>query len=154
MATRSAIGIKHGSVIKAVYCHWDGYVEYNGRVLDHFYRDSVKVNNLVALGDLSSLGAEIGTEHDFGGRWTDDQYVPVGDSGFVVAPECTYYSRDRGEDAPFRTFQTEEDFLDHYDHMGAECYYLYDHGVWYVSQNYQNNFKPLHEVLSREMDHA
>ena len=22
MATRSAIGIKHGTVIKAVYCHW------------------------------------------------------------------------------------------------------------------------------------
>lgn len=153
MATRSAIGIKHGLVIKSVYCHWDGYVEYNGRVLDHFYRDSVKVNNLIALGDLSSLGADIGTKHDFGGRWSDEQYVPVGDSGFVVAPECTYYSRDRGEDAPFRTFMTEEDFVDHYDHMGAECYYLYDHGVWYAKE-YRGEFKPLHEVLSKETENA
>lgn len=153
MATRSAIGIKHGDVIKSVYCHWDGYVDYNGRVLMEFYDDSVAVNNLIALGDLSSLGARIGTTHDFHQRWADEEYVPVGTSGFVVAPECTYYTRDRGEDAPFRAFQTEADFVEHYDGMGAECYYLYDHGVWYVKQ-YKEDFKPLHEVLNQEIQHA
>ena len=60
MATRSAIGIRHGDVIKGIYAHWDGYVECNGRILFENYRDSVKVNRLISLGDLSSLGAEIG----------------------------------------------------------------------------------------------
>ena len=31
MATRSAIGIKHGDRVKGVYCHWDGYPEQIGR---------------------------------------------------------------------------------------------------------------------------
>ena len=149
MATRSAIGIKHGDVIKAVYCHWDGYVEYNGQVLNHFYTNSVKVNKLIAMGDLSSLGAEIGTKHDFGHQWADDEHVPIGTTGFVVNPECTYYGRDRDDPSPFRSFMSEEDFLDHYDHCGVEVYYLFDHGVWYVKE-YRGKFKPLHEVLSRE----
>jgi hypothetical protein len=33
MSTRSAIGIRYGTIIKAVYCHWDGYVEHNGAIL-------------------------------------------------------------------------------------------------------------------------
>ena len=60
MGTRSAIGIKHGDVVKAVYCHWDGYLEHNGLLLARFYDNSVKVNKLISMGDLSSLGASIG----------------------------------------------------------------------------------------------
>ncbi len=146
MGTRSAIGIKHGDVIKAVYCHWDGYVEYNGQVLGYFYTNSVKVNRLIALGDLSSLGAEIGTKHDFMHRWADDEHVAVGDTDFVVNPECTYYGRDRDDPSPFRTFLNEKDFINHYDTMGAEYFYLFDHGVWYVSA-YGRDFQPLHEML-------
>lgn len=149
MATRSAIGIKHGDVIKAVYCHWDGYVDYNGQILHHFYTDSVKVNNLIALGDLSSLGADIGTKHDFGIGWPDNETVPVGDTDLFANPECTYYGRDRDDPSPFRTFLSEADFVDHFDGMGAEVYYLFDHGVWYVKE-YQRDFQPLHEVLSKE----
>ena len=32
MATRSAIGVMHGYKCKAVYCHWDGYLDHNGRI--------------------------------------------------------------------------------------------------------------------------
>ena len=150
MATRSAIGIKHGTVIKAVYCHWDGYMEHNGVILNEFYSNSVDVNRLIATGDVSSLGAQVGEKIDFGHRWEDTDYIKVGETH--VAPQCTFYSRDRGEDAPFCTFQTETDFVDHYDGCGAEFYYLYDHGVWYVSQHHQNNFQPLHEVLNKETE--
>lgn len=146
MATRSAIGIKHGSVIKSVYCHWDGYVEHNGVILNEFYSNSVYVNRLIATGDISSLGAQVGEKIDFGHRWEDTEYIKVGETH--VAPQCTFYSRDRGEDAPFRTFQTEEDFVDHYDHMGAELYYLFDHGVWYVKE-YKEDFMPLHEKIAQ-----
>ena len=146
MATRSAIGIKHGTVIKAVYCHWDGYVEHNGVILNEFYSNSVDANRLIATGDVSSLGACVGEKIDFGHRWEDADYIKVGETH--VAPQCTFYSRDRGEDASFRTFQTETDFVDHYDGTGAELYYLFDHGVWYVKE-YKEDFKPLHEKIAK-----
>ena len=41
MSTRSSIAIKHGDRIKSIYCHSDGYLEYNGRVLLEHYSDSV-----------------------------------------------------------------------------------------------------------------
>ena len=110
MATRSAIGIKHGDRVKAVYCHWDGYLDHNGAILNEFYNSTVTVNNLIALGDISSLGATIGEKIEFGTRWTDEQYVVCGTTH--AAPQCTFYSRDRGEDAPFRSFDNEEAFVE------------------------------------------
>ncbi len=64
MGTRSRIAVMHGSVAKSVYCHWDGYLEHNGTILQEHY-DSSKANHLVALGDLSSLRPELGEKHAF-----------------------------------------------------------------------------------------
>ena len=124
----------------------DGYVEHNGVILNEFYSNSVDANRLIATGDVSSLGACVGEKIDFGHRWEDTDYIKVGETH--VAPQCTFYSRDRGEDASFRTFQTETDFVDHYDGTGAELYYLFDHGVWYVKE-YKEDFKPLHEKIAK-----
>ena len=65
-----------------------------------------------------------------------------------AAEQCTFYTRDRGEDAPFKSFSSEEEFVDHYEHCGSEYFYLYDHGVWYV-RAYRGEFKPLHELLAK-----
>jgi len=57
MSTRSAIAIqetKEGPV-KYAYCHYDGYIEHNGKILNEHYRDPAKVKELLALGDMSSL---------------------------------------------------------------------------------------------------
>ena len=144
MATRSAIAIKHGDVIKAVYCHWDGYLEHNGTILQECYSDSVKLNQLIALGDISSLGASIGQAHSFDARWTEEDYVKIGDK-CLAAPETTFYGRDRGEkNVGFRTFVTEKAFVEFYN--GSDYFYLYDHGVWYVKE-YDRDFQPLHEAL-------
>jgi hypothetical protein len=145
MATRSAIGIKHGDRIKAVYCHWDGYIAYVGAVLNVYYQDSIKVNKLISMGDLSGIGADIGEKHDFGAR---AEYLPDGS-----ATQCTFYTRDRGEDAGFKSFGNEEEFVSHYDGCGCEYFYLYDHGVWYVSP-YKRDFEPLHLALELEMEDA
>ena len=64
MGTRSRIGVMHGNICKSVYCHWDGYLEHNGVILQDYY-NSARANNLVALGDLSSLKATIGEKHAF-----------------------------------------------------------------------------------------
>ena len=96
MGTRSRVAVMHGDNCKSIYCHWDGYLEYNGKLLQEHY-DSAKANNLVALGDMSSLGANIGTQHAF-------DKAPEG--------ECTFYMRDRNETGcEFQTDATFESFL-------------------------------------------
>lgn len=147
MATRSAIGIKHGDRVKGIYAHWDGYIEHNGVILQEFYSDSVIVNKLIATGDVSSLGATVGEKIDFDTRWSDDQYIKVGETH--VSPQCIFYGRDRNEvDAVFKSFDSEDSFVDYYDGSGAEFYYLFDNGVWYV-KSYKSEFKPLHEEIAR-----
>ena len=122
MGTRSAIGIKHGDVVKAIYCHYDGYPEYTGRVLALYYQDSIKVNKLISMGDMSSIGAAIGSKHAFNDR---SNYLDNN-----IAEQCTFYARDRGEeDVDFRTFQSEQDFLDNFN-AGEEFHYLFKDGAW------------------------
>ncbi|CAB5214927.1 hypothetical protein UFOVP190_323 [uncultured Caudovirales phage] len=146
MATRSCIGIKHGDVIKAIYCHFDGYIGYTGYALHTYYQSSPKVNKLISLGDLRMLGAEIGEEHDGHAR---DEYLKDN-----IASQCNFYSRDLGEpetETTWGTFHSDAEFIAHFDPAGVEYYYLYDHGVWYA-KSYRGEFQPLHEVLARELD--
>lgn len=86
MATRSRIGMEQadGSV-KSIYCHNNGYPDYNGLVLDEFYTDPEKVKKLIELGDISSLDSEI----DGGENHTYESPQ----KGQTVA-----YHRDRGEE--------------------------------------------------------
>jgi hypothetical protein len=108
MGTRSTIAIENadGSVT-GIYCHWDGYLSYNGRILQDHYTDEAKVRELIALGDLSSLDAEIGVKTDFSNP-ADGQ--------------CVAYGRDRGEtniDAKTCDSWTAllEDFGQEYDYL-------------------------------------
>jgi hypothetical protein len=56
MGTRSTIALEYadGSVGK-VYCHWDGYLSNNGKILLNSYQDPFKVRDLLDNGDMSSL---------------------------------------------------------------------------------------------------
>ena len=45
---------KTGNVL-GIYCHYDGYIEHNGYILSNYYNTKEKVNELMALGNLSSL---------------------------------------------------------------------------------------------------
>ena len=138
MGTRSTIAIKHGERIKAVYCHWDGYVEGVGATLLENY-DSTKANFLIALGNISSLGEEIGEKHSFDSR---------PEEGSVEETWTTFYDRDRGEEGQeFKSFGSEAEWMDYYDGSGAEYYYIMDAGVWYVSA-YRKEFEPLHEAVA------
>lgn len=82
MGTRSRIAIRNAdNTFSSIYCHWDGYPSNNGMILRDHYTTTDKVQALIALGDLSSLHAEIGKKHKFEAR----------NAG------CTAYGRDRGE---------------------------------------------------------
>jgi hypothetical protein len=67
MSTRSMIGIIDAfGGVKAIYCHFDGYLSYVGAMLREHYADHAAVTDLIALGDLSSLDATIGTTTAYG----------------------------------------------------------------------------------------
>ena len=123
MGTRSMIAIEnpHSKAVKSIYCHWDGYLEHNGSLLEKHYPNSPKVNNLIALGDLSSLGSQIGEAHPFSPHTSAEDkaaYEAAKDAGY-----CTFYTRDRGEDAPFKVFPTLKKAQDYFE--GSWCEYLY-----------------------------
>jgi hypothetical protein len=143
MATRSAIGVMHGDVCKAVYCHWDGYIDHNGRILQQHY-DSTKANFLVALGNVSSLRNEIGEQHPFSKfECKDNEYDEAKYENW-----CTFYGRDRGEEGTgWKTFHDLDSFISYYDGCGAEYYYIMKDGVWYVSQ-YGRPLEVLADVIN------
>jgi len=145
MGTRSRIGVMHGDIVKSVYCHWDGYLEHNGAILQEHY-NSAKANNLVALGDLSALRPEIGDQHSFSQFEVDD----MDREDFIRTTEnmCTFYGRDRLETGvEFKVAHTFEEFLDQCDHCGAEYYYVMRDGVWYCGTTYESTH-PLSKKLT------
>ncbi len=85
MATRSTIALEYADgTVEQVYCHWDGYLEHNGKILQEHYMDPFKLQKLIDLGDISVLAPRIETEggHNFA--------KPI--DGI-----CVFYGRDRGE---------------------------------------------------------
>jgi len=144
MGTRSRIGVMHGNKVKSIYCHWDGYLGYNGQVLQEFY-DSAKANQLVALGDLSSLRATIGEKHAF----SKFELPAEEQDAFETATEdmCTFYGRDRGEkDIEFQVAQTFDEFMEQCNNSGAEYYYIMKDGTWYCGDMYEST--PLSKKLT------
>ena len=137
MGTRSRIGVMHGTVCKSVYCHWDGYLEHNGQILQEHY-DSARANHLVALGDLSSLRANIGEKHAF--SQFDLRAEEVAGYKLLTENMCTFYGRDRGETGTeFKVGHTFEDFLEQCDNCGAEYYYIMENGQWYYGSMHESN---------------
>ena len=117
MATRSRIGIKEESgEVRSIYCHFDGYPEGVGVVLSKHYQDADKVRQLMDLGDLSTLGAEIGEVQDF--NWPNQDW-------------CLAYGRDRGETATeSREYESEFSWWIDSSNGWIDYLYLYKDGKW------------------------
>ena len=63
MSTRSYITMKTGDdTYRGVYCHYDGYLEYNGRMLLEHYNTQERVERLLSLGCISSLKEKLEPE--------------------------------------------------------------------------------------------
>ncbi len=120
MGTRSFIGVECEDGIYAIYCHWDGYPEHNGRILAEHYQDFMKVCTLINGGSLSVLREEIGSTQDFDNpneNW------------------CVYYGRDRGEtDVGYQVFKSEDEFLKSAKDNWAEYAYLFVNGQWIANK--------------------
>jgi len=127
MSTHAVVAVMHGEVCKSIYVHSDGYPEYLGRVLNKYY-DSTKANFLVAQGDCSMVGKDIGEKIDFSERLT---YVEDAELGMHVATQCRFYKRDRDEENV--DYLVSHSFSELTDKYGAEYYYIMWEGVWMMS---------------------
>jgi len=151
MGTRSRIAVMHGTVCKSIYCHWDGYLHFNGRILQESY-DSAKANNLVALGDLSSLRANIGEKHAFSKFDLPTEEVEAFET--LTENWCTFYGRDRGEKGTeWKVDHTFAEFLERVDGCSGEYYYIMENGEWYFgSMNEDNPFYKRLVLLSQALE--
>ncbi len=142
MATRSTIAVETlDGRIQQVYCHWDGYLDHNGKILITHYKDWSKAIALVAMGDISSLRSELGEKHDF------DQRYDVDDER---RQWTTFYGRDRGEGGcEAKTFENFEVYRQNHQYEEYE-YVMRSNGEWFVS-SYSSPYVPLADAIAAEM---
>lgn len=109
MGTNSAIGIKTDNVIYAIHCQWDGYLDYNGRILKKHY-NAEKTKQLIVRGSLSSLDKTI--------------------------KKCSFYIRDMNKNVPpgppYICIKNEFDFISHDRFRFCEYFYLFKNNIWYT----------------------
>lgn len=143
MSTRSAIIRRTPEgTFEGVYCHSDGYLEYVGRVLENHYADSAKVVALIALGDLSALGPDLGEQHDF--NWMTRTSI----EGWASDPRYSLtraYHRDRGDELNVARGPTWQSVARQIGHDGYV--YLFLDGQWSVSVGDRKPV-PLSEALA------
>jgi hypothetical protein len=122
MSTRSRIAIENESgIVNSIYCHFDGYVDGVGITLFKHY-DKEKLQKLIELGDISSLGES-----------TED----------TVA-----YCRDRGEDLHSTSYLDVEGLFELGFGSSVEFVYCLNRdGIWLVCRDGYNRVEFLKEML-------
>jgi hypothetical protein len=126
MATRSRIAIENqdGSVT-SIYCHWDGHINSNGVILNDNYNTTDKVNELIALGSLSSLD--------------------------ITIDRTVAYHRDNGEDLIQSKYNRVEALFDMGFSSGVEYIYCFTKdGIWLVNELGSVNVAILSEAIEEE----
>lgn len=120
MATRSTISVVLANgTVHSIYCHYDGYLDHTGVLLQEFYNSQEAAEELVGMGATSVLDKTI--------------------------ESTTFYARDRGEDLDIAKFWNLEMFMMTY---GPQEYnYLFRDGKWFVARDSGKNFRELGEVL-------
>lgn len=121
-STRARIGFeKPDGSIESIYIHY-GHPDDILKILLQSYMDEEKIQELMRLGDISTLGPEIGQKHDFNDRPKD---------------QVNAYGRDRGESGVgSRVSKSEEDFGDLSRETGGDYFYLFQNGEWKVDSLY------------------
>lgn len=150
MSTRSLIimeKMKEGKkVYEGTYCHWDGYPSNNGAILFNWYKNRARVEKLISLGQMSSLGKFISPEEAGGGSHSFDNQM---------ADVTVYYGRDRGEEntEPF-VAESEEKLDEIVEDSWAEYVYIYGlDNVWRAyAPGYKERKAPLGMVLIKLVD--
>lgn len=136
MGTRSRVAVMHGDVCKSVYCHYDGYLDYTGRILLEHY-DSTRANALVARGDNSGVKETVEEMNFYENRDSEGEDVQE----FVNS-------------TPWTVAHTFEEFLEQVESCWGEYYYVMKDGVWYAGCVYETQglikggLVPLREAIA------
>jgi hypothetical protein len=141
MATRSRIAVENqDGTVESIYCHFDGYIEHNGKLLANHYTDSSKVRQLIDLGDISFLAENVVSTDD-----THSFETPT--PGVVVA-----YHRDRGETYYKPTKESSKEVF--FDSGSIEEYgYLFTReGEWMVKAEATGSIYKLDQLLKTKED--
>lgn len=109
MSTHSRITVRTSKGIrKTVYCHSDGYVDFNGVILFNSYSNIRKAKRLVRGGNISSLGSKV-NPYTSPKNWFVTKLNKQGELEKIATTEphsfsnrhydiTTYYKRDRDEE--------------------------------------------------------
>ena len=152
MGTRSTIALEFADgTVEQVYCHWDGYLAYNGKMLLEHYSNPFILRDLIDLGDISSLKPTVGTKHAFSHFGTD---MKQEDYDALYGNMTTFYGRDRGEDGT-----GSKKFKDYADYIANHQYEEYEYilrsvggeAVWFVA-DHDNVYVPLVSAILDEED--
>jgi hypothetical protein len=126
MSTPAIIGISDGINIRATYVHFDGYVSHTGFILNDHYNKPDKINSLIDLGELSTIGTD--TDH------------------------CQAYGRDRGETGTEpKSFLSLADFVAFGKSYCAAYNYLYEDDRWVVNKVGTDVWIPLKTAIDSDI---
>lgn len=128
MSTKCKIGKENrDGTVTAIYCHWDGYPSYVGKMLLANY-DEENMEKLLALGDISTLGRKPESDPELWDFKKEDN-----------SEYCRAY-KDRNEsDIDAATYPNARDYENELGDVQF-CYLLKD-GKWQVSEG--DGFLPL-----------
>lgn len=126
MATSATIVLKtKEGKYKSIFLHNDGYPEGAGDTLKRYYKDYDKVEKLISLGNISSLGQEPISNQDLWHK-LDDMLYTIEHPEYLDKYTLAY--KDRGEKG--QEAQVSQELA--YAIGGTDYAYLYKDGKWYM----------------------
>lgn len=123
MSTNSTISyVREDGLFVSIYCHWDGYLSHNGKILFDNVTTQEHVEYIVNRGDMSS--------------------IDVDDNGLIV---CDYYA-----DKEYETFENNKPSVDCKMNKSQEYNYIFKDGEWYMCRKGSDTLIELTEFLVSE----
>jgi hypothetical protein len=134
MSTRSTISVlQKDNSVKSIYCHWDGYLSGAGETLLTYYNSYEKANQLIALGNLSSLYENLNPLPEAPEAFPKSDITEILTTHSYDRPQrgvTMAYHRDRKEKFEQEVHSSLEEFNRDND---FQCYnYLFKDRQWYV----------------------